>query len=72
VCVTRHADLDRSSREKDIELTKLREAARDKERHLEGTIQSLRTQLEEVEVARRQLEWTVTDLKKDKETTVET
>ncbi|KAK2180134.1 hypothetical protein NP493_458g04063 [Ridgeia piscesae] len=68
----KHADLDRSSREKDIELTKLREAARDKERHLEGTIQSLRTQLEEVEVARRQLEWTVTDLKKDKETTVET
>ena len=67
----RHAELDRSSREKDAELTKLRDMTKDRERHLEGTIQSLRTQLDEAEVTRRQLEWTVADLQKEKESKIE-
>ena len=67
----RHAELDRNSREKDAELTNLRDITKDRERHLEGMIQSLRTQLDEAEVTRRQLEWTVADLQKEKESKIE-
>ena len=68
---TRHVELDLASRGKDAELVKLRESAKNKERHLEGTCETLRTQLGEAEVTRRQLEWTITDLNQEKEATVE-
>ncbi|KAI0229606.1 Coiled-coil domain-containing protein 57 [Lamellibrachia satsuma] len=67
----KHAELDRSSCEKDAQLTKLRDMTNDREHHLEETIQSLRTQLDEAEVTRRQLEWTVADLQKEKESKIE-
>ena len=68
---TRHIELDLASRAKDDQLVKLRESAKNKQRHLEGTCETLQTQLSEAEVTRRQLEWTITDLNKEKEVTVE-
>ena len=68
---TRHIELDLASRAKDDQLVKLRDSAKNKQRHLEETCETLRTELGEAEVTRRQLEWTISDLNNEKEVTVE-
>jgi len=58
-------------KEKDSSVTKLREAAQEREAQLQAEIRSLTAKLEESAVTVRQLEWTVQDLQKDKSSVVE-
>jgi len=67
----RYAELDRAVKEKDCSVTKLREAAQEREGQLQAEIRSLTAKLEQSVVSIRQLEWTAQDLQKDKSSMVE-
>ena len=54
------------AKEKDSAVTKLREAAQEREAPLQAEIRSLMTKLDQSDVRIRQLEWTAQDLQKDK------
>jgi len=67
----RYSELDRIAKQKDSSITKLREAAQEREAQLQAEIKSLTAQLEKSSVRTRQLEWTAQDLEKDKSSVVE-
>lgn len=58
-------------KEKDSSVTKLREAAQEREGQLQAEIRSLTTKLEQSSLRIRQLEWTAQDLQKDKSSMAE-
>ena len=67
----RYSELDRVAKQKDSSITKLREAAQEREAQLQAEIKSLTAQLEKSAVSMRQLEWTVRDLEKDKSSVID-
>ena len=69
--VWRYAELDRVVKEKDSSVTKLREAAQEREAQLQAEMKSLTAKLEESAVRIRQLEWTAHDLQKEKSSIIE-
>jgi len=58
-------------KEKDSSVTKLREAAQEREAQLQAEMKSLTAKLEESAVRIRQLEWTAHDLQKEKSSIIE-
>ena len=58
-------------KEKDSSVTKLREAAQEREAQLQAEMKSLTAKLEESAVRIRQLEWTAQDLQKEKSSVIE-
>jgi len=58
-------------KEKDSSVTKLREAAQEREAQLQAEMKSLTAKLEESAVRIRQLEWTAHDLQKEKSSVIE-
>jgi len=68
---TRYSELDRVAKQKDTSITRLREAAQEREAQLQAEVKSLTAQLEKSAVGIRQLEWTARDLEKDKSSVVE-
>jgi len=72
MCVgRRYAELDRVLKEKDQFVTNLRQTSQERETQLQSEISSLTDRLEQCAVTKRQLEWTIQDLHKDKSTIVE-
>jgi len=67
----RYAELDRAVKEKDCSITRLHDAAREREVQLEADVRSLTTKLEQSAIRIRELEWSAQDLQKDKASVTE-
>ncbi|XP_063445953.1 coiled-coil domain-containing protein 57-like [Mytilus trossulus] len=63
----KHAEMDRYGREKEAALAKVKEGYAEREQSLQNTIRDLQSKLEDSQVEIRKLQWSYSDLQKEKE-----
>lgn len=63
----KHAEMDRYGREKEGALAKVKEGYAEREQSLQNTIRELQSKLEDSQVDIRKLQWSYSDLQKEKE-----